>query len=124
MWIPDPIYKRLPQIYAVAGVTCVPSFGLMSVADASAALLLVAAAAIIIKRRPNKIRREARAAWIARQRRSDNRPVVDLTKQKRLAWRFSDINPAAARAANAPSASSRRRTSAKRVPSVRPLQKQ
>jgi hypothetical protein len=83
MWIPEPIYKRLPQLYAGAGMACALSFDLMSPADVSAALLMAAAAAVAIKRRPNKLLEDARASWVARRHRSDGRSVRDLKKRPR-----------------------------------------
>jgi hypothetical protein len=45
MWIPAPIYKRLPVAYATAGVALVPAFGL-TVPVAISAMALISAAAV------------------------------------------------------------------------------
>lgn len=44
MWIPDPLYRRMPLLYAVGGVLTIALFGTHSPSVLSALLLFVAAA--------------------------------------------------------------------------------
>lgn len=42
MWIPDSIYKKLPALYATAGVAILPAFGITGPSVLSAAMLVTA----------------------------------------------------------------------------------
>ncbi len=44
MWIPDPLYRKMPALYAAAGAVTVVLFGLRFPSVFSALLLFVAAA--------------------------------------------------------------------------------
>lgn len=45
MWIPEPIYRKLPAVYVVAGASLIPAFG-FSGPSAISALMLFAAAGL------------------------------------------------------------------------------
>lgn len=42
MWIPDSIYKKLPALYAAAGLALLPAFGISGPSVISAAMLVAA----------------------------------------------------------------------------------
>ncbi len=74
MWIPAPIYKRLPVAYATAGVALVPAFGLTMPVAISAAALLGAAAVTQFQRHQFKVENaepppQPRDGWMERRRR-------------------------------------------------------
>ena len=66
MWIPDPLYRMMPVLYAVGGVLTLVLFGVKS-PSALSALLLFAAATVTWRWR-------GRRARLARQRRPGGLP--------------------------------------------------
>jgi len=74
MWIPDPIYKALPIVYAIVGVSLVPLFGLSTPIVVSAAMFIAAAAITVYWRfqfrdRPPPIDQVLRKKWAERRAR-------------------------------------------------------
>jgi hypothetical protein len=54
MWIPDPVYKKLPVIYAAAGLLLYPLFGMSMPIVVSSMMLLTAAVLTYVWRRQHE----------------------------------------------------------------------
>jgi hypothetical protein len=77
MWIPEPIYRSLPLIYAAGGFVSVGWFGIHSPAILSAVLLLTASSTVIVLRMRHRAGHKAGVArTAARARRVAARPLT------------------------------------------------
>ena len=54
MWIPDPIYKKLPLVYTAAGAALIPAFGATTPIVVSSMMFLGAALTTYIWRRQHQ----------------------------------------------------------------------
>jgi hypothetical protein len=84
MWLPDPIYKALPVVYAAIGALLIPLFGLSTLIVVSAVIFLAAAGLTVYWRmqyrdRPPPIEDILRAKWAQRRaRRIATHQAMDL----------------------------------------------
>ena len=61
MWIPDPIYKKLPLVYTAAGAALIPAFGATTPIVVSSMMFFAAALTTYIWRRQHQEEPEAAA---------------------------------------------------------------
>lgn len=54
MWIPDPIYKKLPLVYTAAGAALIPAFGVTTPIVVSAAMFFAAGLLTYLWRRQHQ----------------------------------------------------------------------